>query len=52
MQIGGGAVSIQNKAAKKAKKGILSVVFSRTALIALLILLQVGVIFGLSTILS
>lgn len=45
-------MSIQNKAAKKAKKGILSVVFSRTALIALLILLQVGVIFGLSTILS
>ena len=45
-------MSIQNKAAKKAKKGILSVVFSRTALIALLILLQVGVIFGLSTILA
>lgn len=36
-------------AAKKAKKGILSVVFSRTALILLLILLQLGAMFVLTT---
>lgn len=43
---------MEYKAAKKAKKGILSVVFSRTALIAVLILLQIGMLFVLATILS
>lgn len=46
---------MENKAvntAKKAKRGILSVVFSRTALIALLLVLQLGLMFGLATILS
>lgn len=38
----------EHKAAKKAKKGILSVVFSRTALIVVLILLQLGVLVSLA----
>lgn len=38
----------EHKAVKKAKKGILSVVFSRTALVAVLILLQVGVLAALT----
>ena len=43
---------MEYKAAKKAKKGVLSVVFSRTALVILLILLQIGMIFVLTTKLS
>lgn len=43
---------MEHKAAKKAKKGVLSVVFSRTALVILLILLQIGMIFVLTTKLS
>lgn len=43
---------MESKAAKKAKKGFLSIVFSRTALILLLILLQIGVVFVLVTRLS
>lgn len=39
---------IEHKAAKKAKKGILSVIFSRTALIVVLILLQLGALFALA----
>ncbi len=35
---------MEHKAAKKAKKGVLSVVFSRTALVILLILLQIGIL--------
>ena len=40
---------MKSNAAKKAKGGILGVVFSRTALILLLILLQIGVLFYLAT---
>ena len=43
---------MESKAAKKAKKGFLSIVFSRTALILLLILLQLGMMFVLATKLS
>ncbi len=43
---------MEHKVAKKAKKGFLSVVFSRTALVILLILLQVGMVFVWSTKLS
>ena len=39
---------IEHNAAKKAKKGILSVIFSRTALIVVLILLQLGALFALA----
>lgn len=42
----------ENSAAKKAKKGFLSVVFSRTALVMLLILLQLGMIFMFTTMLK
>ena len=37
---------------KKAKKGILSVIFSRTALILFLILLQLGLMFAMTNVLS
>lgn len=40
---------MKSNAAKKAKGGILGIVFSRTALILLLILLQIGVLFYLAT---
>lgn len=43
---------MDNKAAKKAKKGLLSFVFSRTALILLLLALQLGVFLVLATRLS
>ncbi len=43
---------MENKAAKKAKKGILSVLFSRTALILLLIILQLAVMLGAATMLN
>ena len=42
---------MENKAAKKARKGILSVIFGRTALILALVLIQLYVIFMLATIL-
>ena len=40
------------KAVKKAKKGILSVVFGRTALILALLLLQIGVMISMVTVLK
>lgn len=43
---------MEHKAAKKAKKGILSIVFSRTALIVMLILLQIGALVLMYTILN
>lgn len=43
---------MEHKAAKKAKKGLLSVVFSRTALIVLLILMQLGLMLVVATILQ
>ena len=43
---------MNNKAAKKAKKGLLSVVFSRTALVVVLILLQLALMMGLATFLK
>lgn len=43
---------MEYKAAKKAKKGVLSVVFSRTALIVLLILMQLALMFVVSTIMQ
>ena len=43
---------MNNKAAKKAKKGLLSVVFSRTALVVVLILLQLALKMGLATFLK
>lgn len=43
---------MKNKAAKKAKKGLLSVVFSRTALVVVLILLQLALMMGLATFLK
>lgn len=43
---------MNNKAAKKAKKGLLSVVFSRTALVVVLILLQLALMMGLATFLQ
>lgn len=42
---------MEHKAAKKAKKGILSLVFSRTALIAALLLLQIAMLAGVGTML-
>lgn len=44
--------TMEHNAAKKAKKGLLSIVFSRTALIVVLILLQLGFMFGMVTILQ
>ena len=44
--------NIAVKAGKKAKKGVLRVIFSRTALILLLILLQLATFAGLLTILK
>ena len=43
---------MEHKAAKKAKKGILSIVFSSTALIVMLILLQIGALVLMYTILN
>ena len=42
---------MSNKTAKKAKKGILSIIFSRTALILLLLVVQIMVMLGIATIL-
>ena len=42
---------MENKAVKKAKKGILSVVFSRTALLLSLVLIQLLFMFTVATIL-
>lgn len=43
---------MKNKAAKKAKGGILGFVFSRTALVLVLVLLQIGVLFSVATVLK
>lgn len=43
---------MEHQTMKKAKKGILSVIFSRTALIFLLLLIQIGFIFIAATFLS
>lgn len=43
---------MEKKAAKKAKKGILSVLFSRTALILLLLAFQLLIMLGAATVLS
>lgn len=43
---------LDTKAVKKAKKGILSVVFGRTALILALLLLQIGVMISMVTVLK
>lgn len=43
---------MESQAAKKAKKGILSVLFGRTALLLFLIFLQVMIMFGAATVLS
>lgn len=43
---------MENRTAKKAKKGVLSVVFSRTALILLLVVVQLLLMLGLATYLT
>lgn len=43
---------MKNNAAKKAKGGILGIVFSRTALVLVLVLLQIGVLFPVATVLK
>ena len=43
---------MENKAMKKAKKGLFSIVFGRTALVFLFILIQLLVLVGVATILN
>ena len=43
---------MEHKAVKKAKKGLFSIVFGRTALILMLVLIQLIVLVGVATILN
>lgn len=43
---------MEHKAVKKAKKGLFSIVFGRTALILMLVLIQLIILVGVATILK
>ena len=43
---------MEHKAVKKAKKGLFSIVFGRTALILMLVLIQLIILVGVATILN